>query len=617
MKHMRTISTIFVLLGLLAISVLMATPARAAGIRYAKPSGTGNCSTWANACDLQTALTSAINGDEVWVAAGTYKPTTGTNRSTTFQLKIGVAVYGSFAGTETARSQRNPAVNVTILSGDLLGNDNSNVKCDEPTRSDNSYHVVTGATGATLDGFTITGGNANGTFPYSGGGGLYNNSSSPTLMNIIFTTNSANGGGGGIYNSFSNPLLLNVTFTKNSAGNWGGGMYDGASNPTLTNVTFRDNSARYGGGIGNEIGDPKNQRTVLTNVTFSGNLAEEGGGGIASSGGILILNNVTFSNNSALYFGGGMYDEWTSVTITNTIFWGNAAPEYPQFYHSNEIGLGFPDAIIYDSVVQGDCPENTTCANIIDADPKLGVIGNYGGFTQTIPLLPGSSAIDAGDDSTCADTDQRGVERPIGTSCDIGAFEASSLVTLLFPIDGAKLPTNPPTLIWTALPGAANYQIQIALDPAFTKPLNKTLKATVTSYIPTKNLLSDTLYYWHVRAKMGKTYGPWSETWSFTTGNPPPIPKLSAPGNKKTVTGSPTFIWKAVKPVTGVTFGHYEIQIATNAAFTVNLQSASTGTAIQYNGFILTPGIYYWRVRSVADNGDYSAWSAARMVTIQ
>ena len=57
--------------------------------------------------------------------------------------------------------------------------------------SDNSYHVVTGATGATLDGFTITAGNANGGYPNNRGGGMYNNGSSPTLTNVTFSGNSA------------------------------------------------------------------------------------------------------------------------------------------------------------------------------------------------------------------------------------------------------------------------------------------------------------------------------------------------------------------------------------------------------------------------------------------
>ncbi len=77
-----------------------------------------------------------------------------------------MALYGGFAGTETARSQRNPAANLTILSGDIDNNDSQTPIITDLTtvtgNDTNSYHVVTGATGATLDGFTITAGNANG-----------------------------------------------------------------------------------------------------------------------------------------------------------------------------------------------------------------------------------------------------------------------------------------------------------------------------------------------------------------------------------------------------------------------------------------------------------------------
>ena len=183
----KSISHIFSII-ITIIFILSVTPgqaAHAAGVRYyAKPGGTGDCSSWANACELQTALTGATSGDEIWVAAGTYKPTAGTDRTATFQLKDGVALYGGFAGTETARSQRDPAVNITTLSGDIgISDDNS----------DNLYHVVTGEDGATIDGFTITAGNANsGNCPGKDcyGGGMYNSTSSPAVTNVVFNGNS-------------------------------------------------------------------------------------------------------------------------------------------------------------------------------------------------------------------------------------------------------------------------------------------------------------------------------------------------------------------------------------------------------------------------------------------
>ena len=134
------------------------------------------CASWADACpDLQTALGQAVGGDEIWVAEGTYRPTTSSDRAATFQLKSGVALYGGFAGTETLRSERDLVTHMTTLSGDIgtLG-----------AATDNSYHVMTGSGAdatAVLDGFTITGGNADGSAPHNSGGGMYNSSGSPTV----------------------------------------------------------------------------------------------------------------------------------------------------------------------------------------------------------------------------------------------------------------------------------------------------------------------------------------------------------------------------------------------------------------------------------------------------
>jgi hypothetical protein len=264
---------------------------------FVKPLGTGDCLDWDAACDLQTALSIASSGDQVWVAAGSYKPTDTADRSATFHLESGVAIYGGFPALGGAWEARDWATNLTTLSGDI---GNSGVS------TDNSYHVVTGSgvtASAVLDGFTISGGNANGISPHYYGGGMYNSSSSPTLTNIIFSSNSAYDSGGGMYNySSSNPTLINVTFSGNSAYE-GGGMANNSSSPTLTNVTFSANPATVGGGMSNEY----SSSPTLTNVTFSANPATIYGGGMYNGGSSPVLYNVTFSGNSAIN-GGGMYN---------------------------------------------------------------------------------------------------------------------------------------------------------------------------------------------------------------------------------------------------------------------------------------------------------------------
>ncbi len=403
------ILSVLLLLSLLLIGQT-AAPAHAIGAtRYVKPGGltSGTCNSWANACDLQYALNSvAVSGDALWVKQGTYKP--GSSRSDTFTLKNGVSLYGGFAGTETLLSQRNPATHVTILSGDIgTGGD----------ASDNVYHVVTsgGANSTTvLDGFTVTAGNANGSFPDDRGGGMYNGGSSPTVTNVIFSGNFAvAGGGGGMYNSGSSPTLTNVTFSGNSVFfSSGGGMANhNSSNPTLTNVTFSGNSGGYGGG---GMVNANNSNPTLTNVTFSGNTTTFSGGGMYNSIASATLTNVTFSGNSA-GSGGAIFNDSGSALIYDGIFWNDGS----------EISNGFMStATIKDSIVAGGCPSGATCTHVLNSNPLLGSLANNGGFTKTIALKPGSPAINSGgQNSTCAATDQRGVTRPQGPACDMGAYE--------------------------------------------------------------------------------------------------------------------------------------------------------------------------------------------------
>lgn len=106
----------------MALLCALAAASRAVSVvRYVNEAATGSNdgSSWANAyTDLQAALSAAASGDEIWVAAGTYKPTATTDRGVSFALKDGVAVYGGFLGNEASRGDRNPAANVTILSGE-------------------------------------------------------------------------------------------------------------------------------------------------------------------------------------------------------------------------------------------------------------------------------------------------------------------------------------------------------------------------------------------------------------------------------------------------------------------------------------------------------------------
>jgi predicted outer membrane repeat protein len=245
----------------------------------------------------------------------------------------------------------------------------------------------------------------------SNGGGMYSSTlSNSTLADVTFSGNKATWGGG-MYNWDNSPTLTNVTFSGNKATH-GGGMFNLSSwgIPTLTNVTFSGNMAIYnGGGMFNNDSNP-----MLTNITFSSNFADAGGGMLNTSSNPT-LTNVTFSQNMARVVGGMFNDSSSNPHIRNTIFWGNTGA---QIYNTAS-----SSSVVSDSVVQDGCPAGSTCTNIILADPLLGMLGNYGGFTQIIPLQSGSSAIDTGNDTVCPATDQRGVIRPQGGHCDIGAFE--------------------------------------------------------------------------------------------------------------------------------------------------------------------------------------------------
>jgi hypothetical protein len=401
---------------------------------------------WTNAMpNLQSALAltdrcSMPRISEVWVAQGIYAPDSGgtampNDRHATFTLRDNLQVYGGFAGNETQRSQRDPSSNLTILSGDIDGNDSQRPIVTDPNASSitgtrsNSYHVVTadGVTSKTiLDGFTITAGYAeNNSNPDEGGAGmLITNNAAPQLEQLTLQGNVAEFGAG-IHSHASQPHLMNVTIANNTAGSTGGGMdIVESSTPELTNVTIIGNAAKGGGGLFIRDSTPG-----LINVQITGNLARDVGGGIDILNSNPSLTNATIAGNRAANAGGGIANETGSdTTLVNTVIAGNTAPANDQIDNAATLGLA-------DSLIADGCPMSVTCTDVLEADPAFDAprpaadaptaMGDY-------RLQASSPAIDQGDTSAlpaAITTDLAGTARIVdgdgdtNADVDMGAYE--------------------------------------------------------------------------------------------------------------------------------------------------------------------------------------------------
>jgi hypothetical protein len=312
--------------------------------------GFNNGSSWADAFNyLHDALDSAVDGDNILIAEGTYLPNIirghygrrpiRNTREASFKLKNGVTVKGGYAGYGTADpNERNIGLYETILSGDLLGNDRPAIflmgLLRDHNRSDNCYHVFYHPDGsdldstAVLDGITVAAGNANGSEVHNSGGGMYNAiSNSPTLINCTFRDNAAVYGGGLYNGEGSNTQIYNCIFKNNMGEHSGGGMYNAdSSSPAVINCTFSENVSPgsyyygYGGGIYNYL----YSSPTVSNCKFINNSARFGGGMFNYEHSEPGISNCIFSDNSAGN-GGGMYNNYNNSTVTNCTFRNNTA----------------------------------------------------------------------------------------------------------------------------------------------------------------------------------------------------------------------------------------------------------------------------------------------------
>ncbi len=269
------------------------------------------------------------------------------------------------------------------------------------------------------------------------GGAVFQTGGRLELSGSLFASNRVSGGAA--YQISGAPGL-------GGAGIGGGGALYLAGFAGITNCAIVSNQAEGGPyGQGGTLGDGKGggiysagslsavNCTIANNSALGG--ATPGEGGSAFGGGIYgpaLLNSVTLAENSALKRGGSLavitvaqgggiygsatlrnsllagnwYNARTNLTLEPNNYWGSPTDEGQNLSSDASVALN-------------------AAGSMTNTDPKLGLLGNFGGPTPTIPLLGGSPAIDAGNPAWCPPTDQRGVARPVGAGCDIGAFEGS------------------------------------------------------------------------------------------------------------------------------------------------------------------------------------------------
>ncbi|NEO85354.1 MAG: CHAT domain-containing protein [Spirulina sp. SIO3F2] len=383
--------------------------------------------------------------------------------------------------------------NVTLLNSTVSGNSSGNdgggiysefdVSLTNSTVSNNTAVDFGGGIFSDTGNVTLTNSTVSGNSAGNDGGGIYGEFDI-MLTNSMVSNNVTLSDGGGIFSDNRNITLTNSTVSGNSAGNDGGGIY-GEFDITLTNSMVSDNSAGDdGGGLNSNNGN-----IVLMNSIVSGNLVAEDGGGIDINYlGDIFLTNSTVSGNSAAEYGGGIYSRAESIVVTNSTISGNFAGlnggginsgnavtlrnatiafnrangdgggVAVRGTHANQIvntiiannldaGAQAPDISVNlsSSTVRYNLIQNTTGitgatiatavnGNIVGKDPRLAPLANNGGPTPTHALLPGSPAINAGENAAVTYRfDQRGEVRIQKGRVDIGAYESElTIIPLSF-----------------------------------------------------------------------------------------------------------------------------------------------------------------------------------------
>lgn len=455
---------------LAAIVVSQVAPgAEAVGERFyvrASATGANDGSSWDDAfTKLQDAFDIATAGDQIWVAAGTYKPTTGfAGRDKSFVLPDGVDVYGSFEGDEALLSHREFGQTPTsVLSGEI----------GTVSDSDNSYHVVRlpAGIGGRLDGFEIAGGYANGPGLDGRGGGVVVEGDTLlyTFSRVRIYANWADDGGGGIFASGGFRLTAS-TLTGNRTGGVGGGLDVTGGLVGMSQVTLDAQQARNAAVL-RASGDAAVQGF---NVTMTKNTAMDDTGIRIEDTAALLLKHATLYSNTAVDATPGFIDlaSTSRLDLVNSVVWANTGLDI-------DVAAG-ADADIRYSVVPAGCPVHAVCQAVFDENPQVSAtLADLGGLVPVLALAQGSPAVDSALEGECLSTDARGANRPFDgdadehDECDMGAFEFVSIPVVALDHSGAAVPEDTPI-----------QDVVLELSHGYPQAVSVTLKVAGTASRP-------------------------------------------------------------------------------------------------------------------------------------
>ena len=261
------------------------------------------------------------------------------------------------------------------------------------------------------------------------GGAFYNSSGQVALTQTVIISNAAETGGGGAIRNQNAGATLHIVqaqFISNTAAGNGGALLQINGQVYFAQSTLADNQAASGGAI-----RINNGTLALVNSTVSGNIASasDGGSALYTRNSSVTLTNTTIVSNTG-----------------NSLFQSRSSPTSGTTYVHNTIianTIGGADCVSaltsygYNLASDGSCTDLTNTGDIKDANPRLAPLADYGGDSPTQALLPDSPALDAipvvsgSCDDSGVTADQRGVDRPQGSGCDIGAYESQGFTLTL------------------------------------------------------------------------------------------------------------------------------------------------------------------------------------------